>query len=140
MADPISILSACDIAAKAAGKATKLAKTLINAPDELLALSNELWNFNLVLECVRDLKKQSSDSRPSSNATNALLYQAQIKLEEANTLLSQTGRLSEYGDTFKVGRAERFLWLKKRKQVAKLQAELRDLRTNLSLSTGAGAT
>lgn len=104
MADPISILSACDVAAKVAGKTTKLVKGLAAAPDELLALSNELWNLKLVLDNVRETEQEAPPAHSKQQTTiNALLYQARIKLEEANTMVSHMGRLSAWGDSFTIG-------------------------------------
>lgn len=125
MTDPISILSACDIAAKVATKTTKLVRDLAHAPDKLLALSNELWNIKLVLDGVREARQDASTcSFEKPTALDALLYQARIKLDDANATVSHMGKLSQWGDCFTVGRSERFLWLKQRKRVAKMQAEI----------------
>ena len=50
MADPFSIIAVTQTGLTVAQALTKLIQGLRSAPDELLALSNEVWNLKLVLE------------------------------------------------------------------------------------------
>ena len=133
MADPFSIIAVTQTGLTVAQALTKLIQGLRSAPDELLALSNEVWNLKLVLDDVQEL--ESSHNVPSAHkldAVHALVYQIRIKLDVLSSLIAQWGRLSQWGDAFSIGRRDRFSWLKEKARFIKLQSELRELRSNLS--------
>ena len=137
MADPFSIIAVTQTGLSVAQALTKLIQGLRSAPDELLALSNEVWNLKLVLDDVQEL--ESSHNAPSAHkldAVHALVYQIRIKLDTLSTLTAQWGRLSQWGDSFSIGRRDRFSWLKEKARFIKLQSELRELRSNLSTAVG----
>ena len=137
MAEPFSIIAVTQTGLSVAQALTKLVHGLRSAPDELLALSNEVWNLKLVLDEVQEL--ESSRNAPSAHkldAMRALVYQIQIKLDTLSTLTAQWGRLSQWGDSFSIGRRDRFLWLKEKARFKMLQSELRELRFNLSTAVG----
>ena len=137
MAEPFSIIAVTQTGVNVAQALTKLIRDLRSAPDELLALSNEVWNLKLVLDEVQELK--SSRNAPNAHkldAIHALVYQIQIKLDTLSTLTAQWGRLSQWGDSFSIGRRDRFLWLKEKARFKMLQSELRELRFNLSTAVG----
>ena len=137
MAEPLSIIGVAQTGLSVAQALTKLIQRLRSAPDELLALSNEVWNLKLVLDDVQELV--SSHNAPSAHkldAVHALVYQIQIKLDTLSTLTAQWGRLSKWGDSFSIGRRDRFLWLKEKACFMKLQREIRELRSNLSIALG----
>lgn len=137
MADPFSIVAVTETGLKVAQLLTNIIKDLRDAPDELLALSNEMWNLKLLLDDVQELER-SSDERSAGklDAVKALVYQTRIKLDKLSTMTTQWGRLSPWGDSFNMGRRDRFLWLKEKRRVTKLQNELRELRFNLSTAIG----
>ncbi len=137
MADPFSIIAVTQTGLSVAQALTQLIQGLRSAPDELLALSNEVWNLKLVLDDVQEL--ESSHHAPSAHkvdAVNVLLYQIQIKLDLLSNLTAQWGRLTQWGDSFSIGRKDRFSWLKEKARFIKLQSELRELRSNLSTAVG----
>ena len=137
MAEPFSIIAVTQTGLSVAQALTKLIHGLRSAPDELLALSNEVWNLKLVLDEVQRL--ESSRNAPSAyklDAMHALVYQIQIKLDTLSTLTAQWGRVSQWGDSFSIGRRDRFLWLKEKARFKMLQSELRELRFNLSTAVG----
>lgn len=133
MADPFSIIAVTETSFGVAKFLTNIVKDLREAPDELLALSNEAWNLKLVLDEVKEMERnleKPSASKP--DAVQALIYQTRLKLDMLNTMVAQWGRLSPWGDSFNMGRRDRFLWLKQKRRVIKVHGELRELRTNLS--------
>ena len=137
MADPFSIIAVTETGLRVANTLTNIIKNLRNAPSELLALSNEIWNLKLVLEDVSELPRDALTSDTEKVATlDVLIYQSKIKLDELSTLISQWGRVSQFGDSFNMGRRDRFLWLKDKGRVVKLQKEVRELRHDLSMAVG----
>lgn len=137
MADPFSIIAVTETGLRVAKTLTTLIQNLRNAPSELLALSNEIWNLRLVLEDVSDLPKDCFASDSGKMATlDALIYQSRIKLDELSALINQWGRLSQFGDSFNMGRRDRFLWLKEKGRVVKLQKEVKELRYDISMAIG----
>ena len=140
MADPFSIISIAGTAASVAQKLSQLIKNLAEAPSEVLALSNELWNLQIVLEdwreTQRDLVGRHDEATGRKDVGGALLFQARVKLDELNSLVSQWGKLSQWGDAWNMGRRDRFLWLREKKNIAGLQGALRELRSNIITATG----
>ncbi|KAK0512762.1 hypothetical protein JMJ35_004779 [Cladonia borealis] len=137
MADPFSIIAVTQTGLSVAQALTKLIQALRSAPDELLALSNEVWNLKLVLDDLQEL--ESSHNAPSAHkldVVHALVYQIRIKLDTLSSLTVQWGRLSQWGDSFSIRRRDRFSWLKEKARFMKLQSELRELRSNLSTAVG----
>ena len=109
MAEPLFIIGVAQTGLIVAQALTKLIQRLRSAPDELLALSNEVWNLKLVLDDVQELV--SSHNAPSVHkldAVHVLVYQIQFKLDTLSTLTAQWGRLSKWGDSFIIGRKDRF--------------------------------
>lgn len=138
MADPLAIVAATATAIKVAKKLTKFLRDIHDAPDELLALSNETWNLKLVLDDVQELKVNvDSLSSQKFDPLHALVHQARLKLDELNTMTAQWGALSQWGDSFDMRKRDRWLWLKNKRRVMILQGELRELRSDLSVAVGA---
>ena len=109
MIDPISVIELSNTACSVAQKLTHVVKNLIEAPEEVLALSNETWNIQLVLKDWSEMCQNYSGRPDKYNGRNdvegALKFQLHVKLGELNDLvtrcgkLSQWGRLMEYGST-----------------------------------------
>ena len=134
MAEPFSIIAVAQTSLQVAQVLTKLVKKLRSAPNELLALSYEVWNLQLVLDNVREL--QVDTRLDKVDAVNAFVYQTRIKLDDLNEMIKGWGRLSQYNDSFLMGKKDRFLWLKDKSRVTELRAELRELRSGLSMAVG----
>ena len=95
MADPFAMIAVTQTGLSIAQALTKLIQGLRSAPDELLALPNEVWNLKLVLDDVQE--SESSQNAPSSHkqdAVHALVYQIQTKLDTLSTLTAQWGKHS----------------------------------------------
>ena len=137
MADPFSIVGLAETGVHVAKQVTILVKDLDDAPDQLLALSNELWNLVFVLDGFRELQSETTTSNGSNHPTlPTLLYQARVNLGRLNEMVSRWGRLSNYGDSWQSGKRARFLWLKERKSVIQVHLELRELRESMVALVG----
>ena len=136
MADPHSIVTVIDTSGKVATFLTKIVKDLWDAPDELLALSNEVWDVKLVLHDVQELERDTESQEEKASSVRHLVFQISVKLEQLSTLASSWGKLSPFGDKWSMGRRERFLWMKERNRITKIRAELRELRSDLSTAIG----
>ena len=137
MIDPVSIIELVHTAGTVAGKLAQVVKSLVEAPEEILALSNETWNLQLVLESWSEKRRSSTSQRvDKSDIEQALFFQARVKLDDLSELVGRYGRLNQYGDSWNMGRRQRFLWVKEKKRIIKLQSTLRDLRCNIIAATG----
>ena len=137
MADPVSLLSLAQLGLKTAKTITGLVKEIVDAPDELLALSNEVQDLQLVLEDVKRSRLDDINAHAQGRpALPALLYEARLKLEQLTKISHRWGRLSNHGDSWQMGRRARFLWLKEKSSVLRMLAELREIRSNLVALVG----
>ena len=135
MAEALGIISLCVEGISITRSLVKLIHSLQAAPNELLALANEVSNLNFILQDVRDtFQFRSTTNLDKGNSIPRLLSQASSKLEEVRTILSRWTRLSPHGDSWHIGRRERFLWLKERSHVIELQSSLKVIRADLSLA------
>ncbi|KAL9076252.1 MAG: hypothetical protein Q9157_003716 [Trypethelium eluteriae] len=135
MAEAIGIISLCVEGISITKSLVKLINSLQSAPNELLALANEVSNLNFVLQDIRDtFQFRSTVNLDKGNSIPRFLIQASSKLEEVRAVLSRWTRLSPHGDSWHIGRRERFLWLKDRGHVIELQTSLRVIRADLSLA------
>ncbi|KAL9085994.1 MAG: hypothetical protein Q9165_007356 [Trypethelium subeluteriae] len=135
MAEALGIISLCVEGISITKSLVKLINSLQAAPNELLALANEVSNLNFVLQDIRDtVQFRSRVNLDKGNFIPHFLIQASSKLEEVRAILSRWTRLSPHGDSWHIGRRERFLWLKDRGHVIELQTSLRGIRGDLSLA------
>ena len=138
MAEALGIISLCVEGIFVTKSLVKLINSLQAAPNELLALANEVSNLNFVLQDIRDtFQFRNEVNLRAGNFVPRLLAQASNKLEEVRTILSRWTRLSPHGDSWHIGRRERFLWLKDRSHVIELQTSLKAIRADLSLAVEA---
>ncbi|KAI9660165.1 MAG: hypothetical protein M1821_001517 [Bathelium mastoideum] len=138
MAEALGIISLCVEGISIAKSLVKLISTLQAAPNELLALANEVSNLNFVLQDIRDtLQFRGTENLDKGNSIGRLLDQASRKLEEVQTSLTRWTKLNPHGDSWHIGRRERFLWLKDRGRVVELQTSLRTIRADLTLAVEA---
>ena len=136
MADPFSIVAVIGTGVKVATCLTKLVKDLHNAPDDLLALSNEVWNLKLVLHDVQELGKGLEEQEKKASPIKLLVFQISAKLDQLDSMTSSWGKLSPFGDKWSMGRRDRFLWMKERTRIAQMRNELRELRSDLLMAIG----
>ena len=136
MADPLSITASIIAVVGAAEGITKTLakfKSIRNAPDELLALINEVSDLNIILSNVQSYiihntqKPQISQEELQNIST--LINRAKEKLLELDQLIQyQLVKPESIPDRLKVSRRE---WLRARGTIEKLRQSLRDIRLNI---------
>lgn len=137
MADPFSIIALTGACYAGAQSLQQLISSVRSAPDELLALSNEICNLKFVLDEVKVAVLESKDlSSKELSALCVILIQARAKYNELDALMAKWGKLGPWGDSWHMGRLDRFLWLRDKKKVCDLQREMREIRTNLLVVLG----
>lgn len=139
MADPYGILAVCTTSFKVARALHGLIVRLREVPNELLALSNEVCNLKFVLDSVA--KALHDDERSgASQLSNVgpMLFQARIKLDSLDKLISKWAKIDAWGDSVHIGKIDRFFWLKEKTKVWELQKQLREIRQGLIVLVGAG--
>ena len=136
MADPFSIVAVAGTGCKLVSTLTTFTKTLRDVPTELLALSNEVSELNLLLDHGSHV-----EGAGKSAAVTEFVNQARIKLDRLQTMVNRWGEPSQSQgrDYFDIKRLDRVRWLKDRSQVLQLQKDLRRLRDELSVALGARA-
>ena len=139
MADPFGCIAVTETGLKLGFAIGKLIQALQSAPDELLALSNEICDLRLVIDSVR---KATADSAQPLEwpGVGPLLFQASIRFDEVDKLVKRLGQLGSYGTSWNLSTWDRFLWQKEKRKVATLQKQLRGIRSNLALTLGANAS
>jgi hypothetical protein len=128
MADPLS-LAASAVALLGAGSTCAtllfdLVLTLHKAPEELLALSNEVNELKSVLQDITDIcgaidADDSSTASARSKIKN-LLARAREALKKLDDLLKEP--------------SERWTWIRKKARANKLRGQLKDIRKDLNES------
>lgn len=141
--DPLSITASIIAVIGAAGRASEGALFIIRvwkaAPDEILAIVNELSDIQLVLRSANDTLNltSSADKIPflgeeCSSGLVRMLNRAQEALQElAELLYDKLLRVENVGEEIQV-KFLRLRWVKERQNVRQLQTELRSLRANIS--------
>ena len=139
MADPFGCLAVTETGLKLGLAIGKLIQALQSAPDELLALSNEICDLRLTINGVRQTLTDSA--QPSEwPGVEPLLFQASIRFDEVDKIVSRLGQLGPYGTVWNLHTWDRFLWQKEKRKVATLQKQLRAIRNNLALTLGTSST
>ena len=137
MADPFSIVAVVGTGCKLLSTLTTFTKSLRDVPAELLALSSEVSELNLLLDHGSHIAGIGD-----SAAVTRFVNQARIKLDRLQTIVNRWGEPSQaHGKDsyFDIKRLDRVRWLKDRSQVLQLQKDLRRLRDELSVALGARA-
>ena len=137
MADPFGITALAGTGLQLAIKLRQLIKQLRQAPDELLALSNEICDIKIVFDAVGNALSTSVPLQENIKSVEPHLFLARIKLEEIDTVISRLGHLGSWNDAWHMGTWERISWRREKSKVVVLQAQLRDIRQNLSLALDA---
>ncbi|KAI9723558.1 MAG: hypothetical protein M1828_004154 [Chrysothrix sp. TS-e1954] len=137
MVDPISIGELSLACLGIAVKLGQLINQLRHAPDELLALSNETCDLRNVLETVR--KTLATPHQYEVVGVAPQLFLANIRFEELDRIVSRLGQMGSWSDNWNIGVWERLLWKKEKSKIVKLQQQLREIRTNISLALEANS-
>ena len=139
MADPYGILAVCTTSFKVARALHGLIVRLHEVPNELLALSNEVCNLKFVLDSVAKALQDDERSGASQlSNVGPMLFQARIKLDSLDKLISKWAKIDAWGDSVHIGKIDRFFWLKEKTKVWELQKQLREIRQGLIVLLGAG--
>ena len=143
--DPLSITASIIAIIGVGGNIAKTIRRLAsqtNAPDFVLALNNELADFNLVVSAIQDIyQKQQSSARPygpqdvdiDASVTSALTQARQTAME-----LQTLYRQISIGTSGKSGFASlrTKLWLLEPKKAKEVQDNLRTVRLKLAAVLG----
>ena len=139
MAEPYGILEVCSTGFKVARALHGLIVRLREVPNELLALSDEVCNLKFVLDSVQKALYDNEKAEISElSSLGPMLFQARIKLDSLDNLISKWAKIDAWGDAVHTGKLDRFFWLKERTKVWELQKQLREIRQGLSVLLGAG--
>ncbi|KAI9832146.1 MAG: hypothetical protein M1819_004497 [Sarea resinae] len=135
--DPVGFAASLLTLVSAFGKLGRLIKSMHNAPDELIALSNEVADLKIVLSDVEMLDRETNLVRTTSESLTKLLISARIKLNNLDKFVDELINIRP-DDTVS---AQRIKWaVSKRKKAKELQEELRDIRINLGTILAARST
>ncbi|KAL8941725.1 MAG: hypothetical protein Q9211_001701 [Gyalolechia sp. 1 TL-2023] len=139
MAEPYGIISVCTTSFEVARALHGLIVRLREVPNELLALSNEVCNLKFVLDAVQKAMHDNGKSgAPPLSSVGPMLFQARVKLDSLDNLVSKWAKIDAWGDSVHIGKLDRLFWLKEKAKVWELQKQLREIRQGLSVLIGAG--
>ena len=139
MADPFGILAVCTTSFKVAQALHGLIVRVREAPNELLALSNEVCNRKFVLDSVAKAVRDEERSGASQlSQIGPMLFQARVKLDGLDKLISKWAKMDAWGDSVHIGKMDRFFWLREKTKVWELQKQRREIRQGLIVLLGAG--
>ena len=135
MADALSLAASIIAvlgAAEGVSKALSKVRSIRNAPDEVLALNNEVANLQVILGDVQGYVRNTPEPHISQEHLKHLL----TFVDQAKEKLLQLDRLIHYNvlkpqsspNQIKISKVE---WLKAVKKIAKFRNNLRDIRLNI---------
>ena len=138
--DPLSLTASIMAVLGAGGSVASSIERIIslrNAPDAILALNNEISDFQLVVgmiqESLQDYESQdSADSTPYAENLESVLVRAREKLLELDMLIQY--RLTTPGSQ---GGLNRIAWVLEQRKVKMIHDEIRSIRINLVAMIGA---
>lgn len=132
MADPFSVVASA-IAIATAGVACShsllsIIETIRKAPEELIALSNEVTNLNYIINEAREL---CGSLAADSSSTSEFITNFETQLRDAKDVLDILNvMVSEY-KSMEQTHKQLMLWLRKKKQATKCQMKLKGIRMNI---------
>ena len=135
MADALSLAASIVAvlgAAEGVSKALSKVRSIRNAPDEVLALNNEVSDLQVILGDVQGYVRNTPEPHISQEHLKHLL----TFVDQAKEKLLQLDRLIHYNvlkpqsspNQIKISKVE---WLKAVKKIAKFRNNLRDIRLNI---------
>lgn len=134
MADPFGCIAVSETGLKLGLAIGKIVQALQSAPDELLALSNEVCDLRLTINGVRQTIVASAVQEWPG--VEPLLFQASIRFDQVDKIVQKLGQLGPYGTIWNLNTWDRLLWQKEKGKVVTLQKQLRAVRSNLALTLG----
>lgn len=138
MADPFGCIAVSETGLKLGLAIGKIVQALQSAPDELLALSNEVCDLRLTINGVRQTIAASEIQEWPG--VEPLLFQASIRFDQVDKIVQKLGQLGPYGTIWNLNTWDRLLWQKEKGKVITLQKQLRAVRSNLALTLGTQST
>lgn len=118
MAEAIGVVSGAITLAETAGKLGQLIKRLRDAPDELLALSNEVNDFNILVAQMRNPGAVRPDMRPH----------LEMKLRDADSKIAAIKTFLQKIDVIDGNALDRLVWVHYRSRIRSCQTDLREIR------------
>jgi hypothetical protein len=138
--DPLSItasaVSLLSFSGSCAKDLRKLIHSVRNAPTEILALTNELADLNVLLADLNNTSQAIERAPVRSQADRDFLIALVAQLAKADSKITQ---LHSLASTFSTRTADgsikfqRYAWLKGRSSAIKMQRELAEVRQSLGL-------
>jgi hypothetical protein len=140
MADPISvtasIFSLIEFSTECAAGLGRLIHDYRHAPDEIIALSNEVYDFNLILDELQNFCHTfeaavgfTHSSTAIDKALTSQLLLARSKVTKIDALRQALTTVLPSGE---IG-FQRHLWLYKKQEVKRLQHNLKEIRQKLAM-------
>ena len=135
MADPLSIMSSIIAvigAAESVGKAVNRIRDIKNAPNEVLALSNEISDLTVVLKHVETYVTATDRaviSRQNLEHLSVLAKRAQSRLAQLEQIMHN--QLPELGGTNRRSSLLRLQWPLLKTKVNCLRVDLRDIKLSI---------
>ncbi|KAF2146704.1 uncharacterized protein K452DRAFT_355170 [Aplosporella prunicola CBS 121167] len=122
MAEVVGLIASVATLVESAAKLVKLINRLTDAPDELLALSNEANDLRLLLA---EIEKATADQPELQLSLAGSLQNADDKIKALHSFLQQI-------DISKIRAKDRLRWVRNRSKVCALQSGFREARLQLS--------
>lgn len=132
MAEPFSVIASA-IAVVTAGVACsnsllKIIETIRKAPEELIALSNEVNTLNGIVDEARELCESFA---ADSSSTTRFITTFETQLKAAEIVLGTLAKMVLEYKSLEQTNKQLMLWLRKKSRATKCHVELRDIRTNI---------
>lgn len=126
MAETVGLIASIATLAEVALKLEQMISRLRNAPDELLALSNELTDIKVLFKEVERSVEDDPESKMRFQGT----------LDIANHRIHAVGAFLGRLDISNVNYVDRVTWLRYKSKVCRLQSQIRDARIHLTALLG----
>lgn len=129
--DPLSIIASSITLLTAVGTIVKTIKNVHNANDELLAIADELSDFERLLRQTRLLVEENGTKIPQGQLSDlsALLDKATAKFSELEMIVQH--RVVKSGARGKI-KASKIAWTREASRIATLQSSLKTITQKLS--------
>jgi hypothetical protein len=129
--DPLSIIVSSITLLTTVGTIVKTIKNVHNANDELLAIVDELSDFERLLRQTRLLVEENGTKIPQDQMSDlsALLDKARAKFSELEMIVQHRVVKSEAGGKIK---ASKIAWTREASHIATLQSSLKTITQKLS--------
>lgn len=126
-----SAASLLEITLKCAKVLHGLQQDLKNAPDLILALSNETQDLCVLLTRLEDTRKAAEAANLNTPEATATLTQMEVQMGKAKIILGELDSLIQELAAEEPA-MRRVKWVRKKSQAANLQHRLREVRRNIS--------